>query len=125
MPLRVLIADDHEAIRLGLRHILASKAGMEICGEAADGDEAVNKVRDLIPDVVILDLTMPAKSGFQAAYEIHEISPYTRIVFFSMHNVPFTAREVGADAFVSKSAPVNELLAAIERVGALHSRGAN
>lgn len=109
IPIRVLVADDHEIVRMGVRILLAGSDQWEICGEAQDGAEAIAKVMELSPDVVILDLTMPVMSGFDTAKQIRRIAPSTRIVFFSMHETPTTARLVGADAFVSKSSAAQDL----------------
>ena len=116
MPLRLLIADDNEVLRMGLRTLIGDKHDWQVCGEATNGDEAVTKVRELAPDLIILDLTMPVMNGFQAAAEIRRIAPSTKIVFFSAHEVPVTTSEVGADAFVSKLSPAQDLITTIERV---------
>lgn len=108
--------DDHEIVRIGVRILLADRRQWDICGEAQDGAEAVEKVAQLSPDVVILDLTMPVMSGFDAAQRIRQISPATKIVFFSIHEMPTTARLVGADAFVSKSSAAEDLERTINRV---------
>lgn len=109
IPIRVLVADDHEIVRMGVRVLFAGSDQWEICGEAQDGAEAIAKVMELSPDVVILDLTMPVMSGFDTAKQIRRLAPSTRIVFFSMHETPTTARLVGADAFVSKSSAAQDL----------------
>jgi DNA-binding NarL/FixJ family response regulator len=101
---------------MGVRSLIKEKNGWLVCGEATNGKEAVAKVQELAPDVVILDLTLPVMNGFQAAAEIRRIAPSTKIVFFSMHDVPAVARQIGADAFVSKSSGAEELVATIERV---------
>jgi DNA-binding NarL/FixJ family response regulator len=119
VPLRVLIADDSEVMRMGMRTLVGMKQGWQVCGEAANGDEAIAMVLDRAPDVIILDLTMPGKNGFEAASEIRRIAPSTKIVFYSVHDVPAAAKEVGGDAFVSKANAAEELLAAIERVVSL------
>ena len=116
MPLRLLIADDSEIVRVAVRIFLKDKHEWEICGDAENGQEAIAKVWDLSPDVVILDLSMPVMSGFEAATEIRRIAPSTKIILFSVHDVPTTSSEVGADAFVSKSTSAEELIATIERV---------
>lgn len=116
MPLRLLIADDNEIVRIAVRIFLKDKHEWEICGDAENGQEAIAKVGDLSPDVVILDLSMPVMNGFQAAAEIRRIAPLTKIILFSIHDVPRAVREVGADAFVSKSTSAEELIATIERV---------
>jgi two-component system response regulator NreC len=114
--LRLLVADDNEIVRVGVRTLLKDKQGWEICGEAENGREAIAKVGELSPDVVILDLSMPAMNGFEAAREIRRVAPSIKIIFYTIHDVPSTASEVGADAFVSKSASARELIATIERI---------
>ena len=109
MPIRILIADDHEIVRMGVRILFSGSDQWEICGEAQDGAEAIAKVRELSPDVVILDLTMPVMGGFDTAKQIRRLAPTTRIIFFSIHETPTTARLVGADAFVSKASAAQEL----------------
>jgi DNA-binding NarL/FixJ family response regulator len=116
MPTRLLIVDDHEVVRLGLRSLFAKHDSFEICGEAQNGIEAIRMVLDLSPDVVILDLTMPGMNGFEAAANIVTVAPSMRIVFFSAHEVPATAQWVGADAFVSKSSALDDLLFTVSRV---------
>lgn len=100
---RILIVDDHDLVRAGLVALL--EASWEVCGEAGNGIEAIEKVRELKPDMVLLDLSMPLMSGTQAAKSIRAISPRTRIVFLSMHDSPTVAelvKTVGADGFISK-----------------------
>ena len=116
MPARLLIVDDHEVVRLGLRALFAKCDSFEICGEAQNGIEAIRMVIDLSPDVVILDLTMPGMNGFEVAANIVTVAPAIRIVFFSAHEVPASAHWVGADAFVSKSSALEDLLLTVGRV---------
>ena len=96
-------------MRIGVRILFSGSDQWEICGEARDGAEAIAKVRELSPDVVILDLTMPVMGGFDTAKQIRRLAPTTRIIFFSIHETPTTARLVGADAFVSKASAAQEL----------------
>jgi DNA-binding NarL/FixJ family response regulator len=112
----VLIVDDHEIIRLGVKLMLARDHRFTICGEAGTGDEAVRLVGKLKPDIVILDLSMPVTNGFQAAHMIRGIAPATKIVFYTMHNVPTTAQQAGADAFVPKTASTGEFLRVLDMV---------
>jgi len=108
--------DDHEIVRIGVRLLLSDRDNWEVCGEARDGFEAVKKVAELSPDIVILDMTMPILSGLDAAKQIREIAPSTRIVFFSTHEMPTAARLVGADAFVTKSLAAEQLEKTIDAV---------
>ena len=116
MPSRVLIVDDHAVVRAGVRLLLDGNPKWEVCGEAADGEQALREILKLAPDVVILDLSIPVMNGFQVAQEIRRIAPSTKIVFFSVYDVPTTAREMGADAFVAKSCGIEVLLAEMDRV---------
>jgi DNA-binding NarL/FixJ family response regulator len=116
MTRRVLIVDDHETVRIGVRILLAGNPNWEVCGEAADGKQALREVVELNPDVVILDLSLPAMNGLEVAKEIHRIAPFTKVVCFSIHEVPATVRRIGVDAFVSKSAGVEMLESTLERV---------
>jgi len=116
MPVRFLLVDDHEVLRMGLRSLFTVRQDWQVCGEAEDGEDAVQKVRELSPDAVILDLLMPGMTGFEVVSRIREIAPSSKIIFFSLHNVPITARESGADAFVSKASGAREFLAAIDGV---------
>jgi len=108
MLVRLLIVDDHEDVRLGLRNLIeSSRPDWQICGEAEDGAKAVAKVQELAPDVVILDLAMPVVNGAQAAIEIRQVAPTTKIILFSAHDVPASVWNGCADAFVSKLAFAN------------------
>lgn len=113
IPIRVLVVDDSEIVRMGVRVLLYDAAQWEICGEAENGADAITKVSELSPDIVVLDLIMPVMSGFETAARIRKIAPTTKIVFFSVHDTPTTARLVGADAFVSKASAAKELARAI------------
>jgi DNA-binding NarL/FixJ family response regulator len=116
MPARLLIVDDHEVVRKGVRLLFANNDSFEVCGEAQNGMEAIRMVPDLSPDVVILDLSMPGMNGFETAAKIRLIAPSIRIVIFSVHEIPSTALWVGADAFVSKSSALQDLVLTVNRV---------
>ena len=121
--MRILIVDDHEAVRAGVRVILSSREGLEVCGEAANGRDAVAKARQLMPDLVILDVTMPVLDGFSAAREIHKLLPTVAILLLSMHESPNMlniARSSGAQGYVAKSEGAAVLLRAVDAVA--HSK---
>jgi DNA-binding NarL/FixJ family response regulator len=114
--LRILIADDHEVVRRGLHALLGTQAGWEVVGEAANGPDAVKLVNQIKPDVVIMDITMPVMSGFDATRLIMETAPQTKILIFTMHDseqMMQTALEVGARGYVLKSNAGSDLIAAI------------
>jgi len=116
MAARLLIVDDHEIVRKGVRMLFARNDSFEVCGEAQNGMEAIRMVPELSPDVVILDLSMPGMNGFETAAIIRQIAPSIRIVFFSTHEIPSTALWVGADGFVSKSSAMQDLVLTVNRV---------
>jgi len=110
---RILLADDHELIRKGLRALIEVNKNWTICGEAGNGQEAVDRVVELKPDLVILDVTMPILNGLQAARLIRERVPGTKILILSMHDSLQLANEafrLGADAYLVKSGPQAQLL---------------
>ena len=114
---RVLIADDHAVVRRGLRSLLASQPGIEVCCEASTGPEALECVKKEKPDLLVLDLTMPEMNGLQVARAAREESPNTDILVLSMHFSEEIAKEVlrsGAIGYVLKSDADTELLAAVD-----------
>ncbi len=119
MPARILIVDDNSIARATIRSFLSCHS-FRVCGEAAGGSEAIQKVRELKPDVVLLDINMPGMNGIRAAAEIARVSRKTRIIFLSIHNTPGTlhATRMWAHGFVAKSAAGTELIPAINRVAA-------
>jgi NarL family two-component system response regulator LiaR len=120
-PIRVLIADDHELVRKALVGLLSRKAGIEIVGEAADGDEAVRKTLVLHPDVILLDLVMPGKDGIAAIQEIKQENQDVRILVltsFGEDTRVFTAIKAGALGYLLKDCSPQQLLDAIRAVHA-------
>jgi DNA-binding NarL/FixJ family response regulator len=116
---RILLADDHELIRQGLRRILEQKREWVICGEAANGREAVAKARNLKPDVVVLDFAMPELNGLEAARQLRAALPETEILFLTLHDsdqLALAAWEAGARAYLLKTDVSRTLVAAIERL---------
>ena len=116
MPARILLVDDHESVRRGVRTLFANNGSFEVCGEAQNGMDGVRMVRELFPDVVILDLTLPGMNGFETAAKMRDIAPSIRIIFFSVHEISASAWWVGADACVSKSSTLEELTLTVNRV---------
>jgi len=116
---RILIADDHELVRQGLRALLAARPAREVCGEAADGVEAIEKAARLQPDIVLLDVSMPRLNGLEAASAIRRESPASNIVIVSQHDpaemLP-SALQAGACGYVSKSDIGSNLLSTIESI---------
>jgi CheY-like chemotaxis protein len=114
--LRILIADDHEAVRRGLKSALTG-AGWVVCGEAMDGKDAIEKTKELKPDLVILDVTMPKLGGLDAAREILKAPEGTKVLMFTMHESRQIREEtaaIGVHAMATKSAPLSTLLATID-----------
>ena len=121
---RVLIADDHTLVRRGIRAILEMHQEWEVCGEASSGPEAVGKAKELLPDVIIMDISMPGPSGLDATREIREVLPQMGVLIVSMHDsreLIAAAREAGARGFLSKSETDGRL---IEALNAVHRGGA-
>ena len=115
---RILVADDHEALRRGLRSALLG-AGWQVVGEASDGQETITKVKELAPDLVLLDLSMPVMNGHDAAREILRTTPGVKIVVFTMHEsqqVRDALRKIGVHGLAVKSAPLSLLLDTIQNV---------
>ena len=116
-PLRILVADDHEIVRRGLVSLLNPHLGWEICGEARDGREAVEKAKALRPDVVILDVGMPNLNGLEAARQMLHNNPHTKILILTVTDADGVVRAVldaGARGFVLKSDAARDLVAAVE-----------
>jgi DNA-binding NarL/FixJ family response regulator len=122
--IRVLLADDHETVREGLRLLIDAQPDMQVTGEAADGAEAVDKAAALKPDAIVLDLTMPGTSGLTAASRLKAVAPATAVVALTRHHdhtYVQTLLEAGASAYVLKQSTSAQLLHAI-RVAASGGR---
>lgn len=116
---RVLIVDDHEIFRRGLRALLEPSSEWQICGEAVDGLDAVEQSNSLKPDIVVLDVSMPRLNGLEAARLISKEQPPPQIVIITQHDSPqirSAAFEAGAQAFVTKSSVGSELVAALRKL---------
>ena len=117
--MRVLVVDDHEVVRRGLTSLLLTHAGCMICGEAAQGKEAIEKAMDLRPDVIVMDVSMPTLSGLEATRTIRTLLPSCEILVLSQHDSPEMVRQAfkaGARGYVVKSSAGNNLWEALEKV---------
>lgn len=117
--IKVMLVDDHAVVRSGLRMLLESQAGIEIVGEAESGKEALDKIKPLRPDVVLMDIAMPDMSGIEATQRIKEKYPDTAVLALTMHEDDqyfFEMLNAGASGYVPKRAAPDELVTAIRTV---------
>jgi DNA-binding NarL/FixJ family response regulator len=117
--IRVLVADDHSILRTGIVALLEREPDMTVVGEAASADQAVTRARSLQPDVILLDVVMPRKSGFDALPKLREVAPDARVLMLSMQTKPSAIRQAivsGAAGYVAKHASDSDLVDAIRRV---------
>ena len=117
MPLRILVVDDHAVVRRGVRALLESHAGWEVCGEATNGRDAVEETLRLRPDIVVMDLSLPGLNGLDATRRILQDAPGTEVLVLTMHHSEELAREVlqaGARGYVLKRDADEDLIAAVE-----------
>lgn len=119
MPTRILIVDDSEAMRRAIRLFLESQTGFEVCGEAVDGLEAVEKTAELKPDVIVMDYSMPRMNGLEAAAAVRGIVPQVPIILFTLHKdaVPsHKAQDAGIASILSKAEHIKKLSEEILRL---------
>ncbi|HYS03610.1 MAG TPA: response regulator transcription factor [Candidatus Dormibacteraeota bacterium] len=117
--LRILVVDDHEVVRRGVKALIESHPDWRVCGETGDGREAVLKAKELQPDVVVLDVTMPGLNGLDATRQIRNVAPKTEVLVLTMHTSEDLAREVlsaGARGYILKSDAGRDLVNAVESV---------
>jgi len=110
---RILIADDHEIARRGIRDLFRDERDMEICGEARDGLEAIAKAKELHPDLLILDLSMPKLGGFSVAHQLRRSDPSVKVLVYSTHSHPDVermARSIGCQGCVHKANAARDLV---------------
>lgn len=120
MTLKIMLVDDHEVMRLGLKTLLARHPGFTIVGEAGSADEAVEKAEQLAPDVVVMDVRLPGKNGSEACREIIARRPETKVIMFTSYaqdEILFDAIAAGASGYVLKQIGSADLVNALERVG--------
>src|SRR5215469_696531 len=123
MKVRILLADDHEIVRRGLRALLERHEGWEVCGEATDGREAVEKAKELKPDVIILDIGMPNLNGLDATRRLLQHDPNFKVIVLTVTDADQVVREAlnaGARGFVLKSDAARDLVSAVEALQSRH-----
>lgn len=116
-PISILIVDDHAVVRRGLRALLETLPTSSVCGEASNGNQAVEKAAHLQPDVVILDISMPELNGVAAIARIHEVAPKSRVLVLTMHNseeLIQSCLRAGAQGYLLKSDAERDLISAVE-----------
>ncbi len=121
MSISILLADDHAVLRDGLRVIIEAESDIEVIGDAADGREAVQRAAQLCPDVVVMDIAMPALNGIEAAREIRNLCPSSEVVILSMHSTSehvFRALQAGARGYLLKESAGTEVVKAVRAVHA-------
>lgn len=119
MTIRVVVVDDHAVVRSGLRHILDSAEGIEVVGEASDSQHAVFEARAKKPDVILMDIVMPGKSGIETIPDLLAEAPDSKVVILSMQDDPHYVREafaVGAAGYILKEAADTDLVTAVREV---------
>ena len=119
MAHRILIVDDSPAVRQSVRAYIENQTDWQVCGEAEDGAIAVAKVKELSPDIVILDLHMPVMNGLEAARQISRIAPGTFMLMFTMYGTEQfqgTAKAAGINAIFSKSTALSDVVLAVRQV---------
>jgi DNA-binding NarL/FixJ family response regulator len=117
MALRILVVDDHDVVRQGVRLILRDRPDWQICGEAENGAQALQKERQLRPDLIILDVTMPDIGGLQVASELHSRNSPAKIIILTMHEakeLERAAKAAGVQGYVIKTHAARDLVTAIQ-----------
>jgi two-component system response regulator NreC len=118
---KVLVVDDHEVVRQGIKMVLDTDPELDVVGEASSGEEAIEKVRELHPSVVVMDISMPGLSGFEATRRIRQSNPEIQILALTVHDSEayvFQMLQAGATGYVLKRAPSEEVIQAVKRANA-------
>lgn len=121
MSIKVLVADDHDLVRMGITRMLDDDPEIEVIGEAVDGDSAVMKVRALMPDVVLLDVNMPNIDGVEATRRIKQFNPAIKVLAvsgLSAQPYPLMLLKAGVNGYITKGTPLDEMIRAIKKVHA-------
>jgi DNA-binding NarL/FixJ family response regulator len=119
MTLRILVVDDHDVVRQGVRLILRRNPEWEVCGEAENGVEALEKSKELKPDLIILDVSMPGKDGLEVATELYARGSSAKVLVLTMHEskeLAAAVKRVGAKGYVIKSHAARDLMNAIQTI---------
>lgn len=119
MIIKVLLVDDHDIVRTGIKMVIEKMAGIKIVGEATNGQQAIEQAKELKPDVVLMDINMPRISGLQATRQITEADPYIRIIILTIHAqnpYPKQLLDAGATGYLTKGCAADELESAIRQV---------
>ena len=123
--LRVMVADDHALFRRGLQMVLEAEPDIDLIGEASDGVEAVERSQELMPDVILMDVRMPKRSGIEAASQIKDLLPHVKILMLTISDEEadlYDAIKAGASGYLLKEIPIEEVADAIRSVWAGQSR---
>jgi PAS domain S-box-containing protein len=116
--MRILVVDDHDLVRKGIRSVLAGQPVVEVCGEAVDGRDAIEKAKACLPDLIVMDISMPNMNGLEATREIKRLQPETRVIMVSQHESPEMVRQAfnaGANGYVVKASIAKDLITAIQK----------
>jgi two-component system, NarL family, invasion response regulator UvrY len=122
--IRIVLADDHSVVRSGLRRLLEQNPGMEVIAEAESGEQAYQLYTEFLPDVVVMDISMPGMGGLESIRRILGRNPHARVVIFSMHEnaaFAFQAMNMGAKGYVAKSSMAEDLVIAVKKAAAGHA----
>lgn len=123
MAYSVVVADDHDIIREGIKNILRKQPDYEVVGEAKNGDEAMEKIGSLKPDILLLDMTMPQKSGLEILGQIRRLSPHTKVLVVSVHKSDayvMRALKAGVRGYLNKENAADDLLPALRKITSGH-----
>lgn len=117
--INVMLVDDHDLVRKGIRRLLDDSSGIKVIAEAPDGEQAIRQIRKQKPDVILMDISMPGIGGLEATRKITQVSPDMKVIVVTIHDdEPFPARllEAGAAGYITKGCAVDEIIQAIQSV---------